>query len=92
MIALASPDPLYLLILPYTPYTPLYSAFEGGTANFNLGNVSVRLVNPVESRRQGQFIKKFYSKAPVSNGDTFLVIPFGGTSGFFDKKGLWNAF
>jgi len=71
---------------------PYNSAFEGGTANFDLGNVSVRLVNAVESRRQGKFIKKFYGKAPVGNGDTFLVIPFGGTSGFFDKKGLWNDF
>ena len=71
---------------------PYNSTFEGGTDNFDLGNVSVRLVNGAESRMQGRFIKKFYDNAPVGNGDTFLVIPLGGTSGFFDKRGLWNGF
>jgi hypothetical protein len=71
---------------------PYNSAFEGGTDNYLLGNVSVRLVDATESRRQGRFINKFYGKSPISNGDTFLVIPFGGTSGFFDKKGLWHGF
>ena len=71
---------------------PYNSAFEGGTDNYLLGNVSVRLVDATESRRQGRFIKKFYGKASVGNGDTFLVIPLGGTSGFFDKRGLWHGF
>ena len=71
---------------------PYNSSLEGGTQNFNMGNVSVRLVNGDESRSQGRFIRKFYSKSHISNGESFMVIPLGGVSGFFDKKGLWNEY
>ena len=71
---------------------PYNSTLQGGTGNYDLGRVSVRLVPAGESQLQGQFIKKFYRNSPVSIGDNFIVIPIGGTSGYFDKSWRWHAF
>jgi len=71
---------------------PYNSTLEGGTENFNLGNVSVRLVSGHESRMQGKFILKSYTRSPINVGDKFVVIPIGSTSGYFDKRGLWHEF
>jgi len=71
---------------------PYNSTLQGGTENFNLGNISVRLVPADESNKQGGFIRSFYSKAPVDMSDNFLVIPLGGTSGYFDKNWRWHEY
>jgi len=71
---------------------PYNSTLQGGTNNYDLGNVSVRLVPSDESQLQGQFIKKTYKNAPININDHFLVIPLGGVSGYFDKTWRWHVF
>jgi hypothetical protein len=71
---------------------PYVSTIQGGRENFNSGLVSTRLVSRTESDLQGGFIHTFYSGAPVGDGDKFIVIPLGGISGYFDKKGLWHEY
>jgi len=73
---------------------PYNSTFEGGESNYYKGYVSVRYVDKRESGRQGAFIDTFYrrSPTPLSNGDTFIVIPLGGISGYFDKTWKWHSF
>jgi hypothetical protein len=41
---------------------------------------------------QGGFMSAFYGGVPVGSGDAFLVIPLGGTSGYFDKTWKWHRF
>jgi len=70
---------------------PYNSTYQGGEANYNAGKVSVRYVSRRESSRQGNFIKRFYNEVPLNDKDTFLVIPIGSATGFFNKSGQWNS-
>ena len=81
-----------VLLLSPDPFDPYNSTLQGGDENYNLGRVSTRLVPATESRKQGQFIKKFYRSSPVNIGDNFIVIPIGGVSGYFDKTWRWHEF
>ncbi len=69
---------------------PYITTLQGGKANFDLGNVSVRLVSRAESDMQGRLIKASYKYSPINTGDNFMVIPLGGRSGYFDKSWKWN--
>jgi hypothetical protein len=73
---------------------PYAKTYEGGKKNYDKGRVSLQCVSISESGRQGAFIKAFYndSPTPLYDGDTFIVIPMGGLSGYFDKRGNWNSF
>jgi len=69
---------------------PYATTLQGGKANFDLGNVSVRLVDAGESIKQGELVKKSYNNSPINTGDNFMVIPIGGISGYFDKNWKWH--
>ena len=73
---------------------PYNTTYEGGEENYYKGLVSVRYVSRSESSRQGAFINTFYSRSPtpLMDGDTFIVIPIGPKSGYFDKTWKWHSF
>lgn len=70
---------------------PYNSTYQGGEVNYNAGKVSVEYVSRSESGRQGNFIKRFYNEVLMNDRDTFLVIPLGPVTGFFNKSGQWNS-
>jgi hypothetical protein len=69
---------------------PYATTLQGGTVNYDAGNVSVRLVSRIESNTQGRLIRASYQNSPIYIGDDFLVIPLGGKSGYFDKTWRWH--
>ena len=69
---------------------PYATTLQGGTINYDAGNVSVRLVSRSESNIQGRLIGASYSNSPIGIGDNFIVIPLGGQSGYFDKRWRWH--
>ncbi len=73
---------------------PYAKTYEGGKNNYDRGRVSLQCVSVSESGRQGAFINAFYnlSSTPLFDGDTFIVIPMGPVSGYFDKRGNWHSF
>jgi len=74
---------------------PYASTYEGGKDNYEKRrSVLVQYVSTSESGRQGRFIGAFYndSPTPLHDKDTFIVIPMGGVSGYFDKRGNWTSF
>lgn len=72
---------------------PYASTYEGGKKNYDKGRVSLQCVSRSESGRQGRFIGVFYgSETPLYDGDTFIVVPMGGISGYFDKRWMWHSF
>ncbi|MBO9997592.1 MAG: hypothetical protein J7641_01070, partial [Cyanobacteria bacterium SID2] len=44
---------------------PFASVHEGGRAKYDANQVSVRAVGEVESRRQGNLMRAFYSRANI---------------------------
>ena len=69
---------------------PYNTSIEGGKNNFIRGKVSVRLISKSESSIQGGFMSSFYTGAEIGLRDAFIVVPFGGTSGYFDKSWNWH--
>ena len=71
---------------------PYASVYEGGKENYYKGSVSLRCVSKDESGLQGGFNSSFYRGAQIGVGDMFLVIPLGGQTGYFDKRGIYHRY
>ncbi|ELS31341.1 MULTISPECIES: RHS repeat-associated core domain-containing protein [Pseudanabaena] len=73
-------------ISPACDEYPFNSSIEGGETRYNMGYVSLQLLDDLESSTQGGLMGAFYQRARVNFGDIFGVVTMPNNAG---ERSFW---
>lgn len=73
---------------------PFISSIQGGPINYNLGMVSLRMINSRCNQLGGCFLGQMFLKDGTNHGSPFLVAPFpiAKSSFYVTRKGYFKEF